>query len=94
MTSFFLSLLARSYLSITPGSANLEILIKKNTWLNFCLNEECPKLLCGLDIGHRSGAVEIPCPTCPTWSHFIQESGHSRQVENFYLLVLGQVQMY
>ena len=26
---FFLSLLVRSYMSITPGSANLEILIKK-----------------------------------------------------------------
>ena len=26
--SFFLSLLVRSYMSITPGSANLEILIK------------------------------------------------------------------
>ena len=29
--SFFLSILVRSYMSITPGSANLEILIKKNT---------------------------------------------------------------
>ena len=49
--SFFLSLLVRSYLSITPGSANLKILIKikkqhkkqnntkkQNFWLNFCLN--------------------------------------------------------
>ena len=25
----------------------------KNLWLNFCLNKECPKLLCGLSIGHR-----------------------------------------
>ena len=25
----------------------------KNLWLNFCLNKECPKLLCGLGIGHR-----------------------------------------
>ena len=31
--------------------------------------------------------VEIPCPTCPL-VHF-----HSGQVENFYLLVLKQVQM-
>ena len=22
---------------------------------------------------HPSRAVEIPCPTCPTWSHFIQD---------------------
>ena len=71
--SFFLSLLVRSYMSITPGSANLEIFIKnkkikkhtkntqkkntkkkhKNFWLNFCLNKECPKLLCGLGICHR-----------------------------------------
>ena len=57
----------RSNLSITPGSANLEILINKKTttknkktknkhknhWLNFCLNKKCPKLLCGLGIGHR-----------------------------------------
>ena len=21
----------------------------------------------------RTRAVEIPCPTCPTWSHFIQD---------------------
>ena len=32
--SFFLSLLVRSYMSITPGSANLEILIKKKTQQN------------------------------------------------------------
>ena len=25
----------------------------KNFWLNFCLNKECPKLLCGLGICHR-----------------------------------------
>ena len=25
----------------------------KNLWLNFCSNKECPKLLCGLVIGHR-----------------------------------------
>ena len=26
------------------------------------------------DIGKlMSRAVEIPCPTCPTWSHFIQD---------------------
>ena len=24
-----------------------------NFWLDFCLNKECTKLLCGLDIGHR-----------------------------------------
>ena len=45
---------------MAPGSANLESLIikkqqkkHKNFWLSFCLNKECPKLLCGLDIGHR-----------------------------------------
>ena len=31
-------------------------------------------------------AVEIPCPTCLTWSHFSQDK--------FYFLVLRQVQMY
>ena len=64
--SFFLSYWLLSNLSITPGSANFEILTKnkkqnnnkttttkKNFWLNFCLNKECPKILCGLDIGHR-----------------------------------------
>ena len=25
----------------------------KNFWLNFYLSKECPKLLCGLGIGHR-----------------------------------------
>ena len=25
----------------------------KNFWLNFCLNKECPKLLCGLGVCHR-----------------------------------------
>ena len=33
-------------------------------------------------------AVEIPCLTCPTWSHFIQDK------LKIYLLVLGLVQMY
>ena len=77
--SFFLSLLVRSYMSITPGSANLEILIKKtkqkkntknkttqkkhkNFWLNFCLNKECPKLLCGRGICHRRRQ------TIPKWN--------------------------
>ena len=31
-------------------------------WPNFCLNEECPKLLCGLDIGHRRRQ------TIPVWN--------------------------
>ena len=35
-------------------------------------------------------AVEIPCPTCPTWSHFIQD----KLKISIYLIVLGQVQMY
>ena len=52
----------RSYLSIRPGSANFEILIKNNFWLNFCLNKECPKLLCGLGIGHRRRQ------TTPVWN--------------------------
>ena len=33
-----------------------------------------------------TSAMEIPCPT---WSHFIQD-----KFKNFYLCVLGQVQMY
>ena len=33
----------------------------KNFWLNFCWNKECPKLLCGLDIGHRRRQT-IPIP--------------------------------
>ena len=54
--SFFLYILARSILKIMPGSANLEILRKtpnNNTLLAvFLLNEERPKLLCVLGIGH------------------------------------------
>ena len=38
-------------------------------------------------IDSTSRAVAVPCPTCPTGTF------HSGQVENFYLLVLGQVQM-
>ena len=38
-------------------------------------------------IDSSSRAVEVPCPTCPTGTF------SSGQVENFYLLVLGQVQM-
>ena len=34
----------------------------KNFWLDVCLNEECPKLLCGLDIGHRRRQ------TIPMWN--------------------------
>ena len=30
---------------------------KTNLWLNFCLNKECPKLLCGLGIGHRRQTI-------------------------------------
>ena len=46
----------------------------------------CDVIMVYLPVETLSGdsAVEIPCPTCPT----------SGQVENFYLLVLGQVQMY
>ena len=53
------------YLSITPGSAHFEILTKKkkkNFWLNFWLNKEYPKLLCGLGIGHRRRQ------TVPKWN--------------------------
>ena len=39
-------------------------------------------------LGNLVRAVEIPCPTCPTGTF------HSGQVENLYLLVLGQVQMH
>ena len=61
--SFCLSHWLRSDLSIAPGSANFEILIKNNNfWLNFCVNKECPKLLCGLDIGHRRRQ------TIPVWN--------------------------
>ena len=34
----------------------------KNFWLNFCLNKECPKLLCGLAICHRRRQ------TIPMWN--------------------------
>ena len=34
----------------------------KNFWLNFCLNKECPKPLCGLGIGHRRRQ------TIPMWN--------------------------
>ena len=34
----------------------------KNFWLNFCLNKECPKLLCGLGICHRRRQ------TIPLWN--------------------------
>ena len=34
----------------------------KNFWLNFCLNNECPKLLCGLGICHRRRQ------TIPMWN--------------------------
>ena len=68
--SFLLHYWLHSHLTITPGSANFEILIKiiikknnkKSFWLNFCLNKECPKLLCGLDIGHRRRQ------TIPMWN--------------------------
>ena len=71
--SFDLYLL-RLYLMISPGSAYFEILIKlktkttknkqKHTKLlaEFCLNKECPKLLCGLGIGHRRRQ------TIPMWN--------------------------
>ena len=34
----------------------------KNFWLNFRLNKECPKLLCGLGIGHKRRQ------TIPMWT--------------------------
>ena len=34
-------------------------------------------------------AVEIPCPTCPTWSHIIQD-----KLKISFFLVFGQMQMY
>ena len=91
--SFFLSYWLRSNLSITPGSANFEILTKKTTkqqqqqtnnnkknfWLNFCLNKECPKILCGLDIGHRRRQ------TIPIWNSSGEKGilqGISPAVEN------------
>ena len=27
----------------------------------------------GVSVASLFRAVEIPCPTCPTWSHFIQD---------------------
>ena len=39
------------------------------------------------DLAGNHRAVEIPCPTCPTGTIY------SGQVENFYLLVHGQVKM-
>ena len=37
----------------------------------------------------NSRAIEIPCPTCPTWSHFIQD-----KLKIPINLSFGQVQMY
>ena len=88
---FFLSLLVRSYLSITPGSATLEILINKKTqkkhtkkptktqknfWLNFCLNKECPKLLCGLgtQLAIYMGPIWVPYGH-PYWTHMGSATG-------------------
>ena len=71
--AFFLSLLVRSYRECEFGNFD-KIKNKNNTkkqndtkkhknfWLNFCLNKECPKLLCGLGICHRRRQ------TIPMWN--------------------------
>ena len=55
-----------SYVCITPGSANFDKKKKKKKkkrkLLAECLLNECPKLLCGLGIGHRRRQ------TIPMWN--------------------------
>ena len=48
-----------------PGRANFEILKNKKN----CLDKDCPKLLCGLGIGHRRRQ------TIPMWGER-NSSGH------------------
>ena len=49
---------------------------QKNVWLNFCLNKECPKLLCGLVICHRT------IQTIPMWNG----SGEKRNSSGHYCM--------
>ena len=75
--AFFLSLLVRSYEHYTRECefGNFDKIENKNNtknkttpkkhknfWLKFCLNKECPKLLCGLGICHRRRQ------TIPMWN--------------------------
>ena len=69
------------YLSFFTGIAHIwalrqgvQILIQKqkNFWLNFCLNKEWPKLLCGLDIDHRRRQ------TIPMWNCSGEKRNSSR----------------
>ena len=41
----------------------------KNFWLNFCLNKECPKLLCGLGICHRRRHLPHSVPLESVFRH-------------------------
>ena len=52
-----------------------------NFRLNFCLNEECPKLLCGLEIGHRRRQ------TIPMWN----SSGGKRILQGITVCLVSAV---
>ena len=53
----------------------------KNFWLNFCLNNECPKLLCGLGICHRRRQ------TIPMWN----SSGEKRILQGITVCLVSAV---
>ena len=53
----------------------------KNFWLNFCLNKECPKLLCGLGICHRRRQ------TIPMWN----SSGEKRILQGITVCLVSAV---
>ena len=53
----------------------------KNFWLNFCLNKECPKLLCGLGICHRRRQ------TIPMWN----STGEKRILQGITVCLMSAV---
>ena len=53
----------------------------KNFWLNFCLNKECPKLLCGLGICHRRRQ------TIPMWN----SSGEKRILQGITVCLVSAI---
>ena len=53
----------------------------KNFWLNFCLNKECPKLLCGLGICHRRRQ------TIPMWN----STGEKRILQDITVCLVSAV---
>ena len=53
----------------------------KKFWLNFCLNKECPKLLCGLGICHRRRQ------TIPMWN----SSGEKRILQGITVCLMSAV---